>query len=69
MQATFLVDSDSDAAKKAVLANLANPDNTARFYSNAAAYTLNILNGPEVAPQVRTACDLLCASLGMNVQV
>ncbi|WIA22101.1 hypothetical protein OEZ85_004443 [Tetradesmus obliquus] len=49
--ATFLVDSDSDAAKKTVLGNLANPDNTARFYSNAAAYTLNILNGPEVAPQ------------------
>jgi hypothetical protein len=52
MQATFLIDSDSDAAKKTVLGNLANPDNTARFYSNAAAYTLNILNGPEVAPQV-----------------
>jgi 5,10-methylenetetrahydrofolate reductase len=52
-QATFLVEADSDATKKAVLANLANPDNTARFYSNAAAYTLNILNGPEVAPQVR----------------
>jgi hypothetical protein len=59
LQATFLVDSDSDAAKKTVLGNLANPDNTARFYSNAAAYTLNILNGPEVAPQVIGSQSLL----------
>lgn len=46
-----MIDTASPTAKQAVLASLANTDNTAKFYSNAAAYTLNILNGPEVAPQ------------------
>lgn len=45
------MDTDSPEAKAKALANLANPDNTARFYDNAAAYTLNILNGPQVAPE------------------
>ena len=43
-----------------MLASLANPDNTAKFYQNAAAYTLNILNGPEVAPdQLNLSTDVI----------
>lgn len=60
LQAWFLIDTDSADAKEAVLASLANTDNTAKFYQNAAAYTLNILNGPEVAPdQLNLATDVI----------
>ncbi|KAF8059691.1 hypothetical protein HT031_005099 [Scenedesmus sp. PABB004] len=48
--ATFLIDTDSPEAKQRVLASLATPENTVKFYENASAYTLNILNGPEVSP-------------------
>ena len=45
----------AEEAKAKVLAGLASPDASGKFYENAAAYTINVLNGPEVAPEEAAA--------------
>lgn len=56
----FAVDNDSPDAKARTLGNLANVDNTAKFYANADAYAVNILNGPEVPPdELQLSSDVI----------
>jgi hypothetical protein len=48
LQITLLIDTHDNKTRLDVLTALATPDTTAKFYSDAQAYSINVLNGPSV---------------------
>ena len=46
---TLLIDTPDVKTKQTALTQLSTPDTTAKFYDNAKAYSVNVLNGPSVA--------------------
>ena len=45
---TFLIDTKDDAGRQTALRSLADGTKTAKFYSNAKAFKVNVVNGPSV---------------------